>query len=79
MLRIFLNLVKVFGTVFILVRVNKLNRVGVRSNAFKIMEHFLRHRIQQVEIEHMVSSESPVDYGVSVLRQYPWIKSSIDQ
>lgn len=61
---VFLDLAKAFDTVSIPHLIQKLERVGVRGIPLKLFQSYLTDRKQCVKIEHDVSDELCVDYGV---------------
>lgn len=63
-LGIFLDLAKAFDTVSIPILLNKLDRVGIRGIALKLLKSFLTGRLQSVKICDYNSIELPVKFGV---------------
>ena len=61
---IFLDIVKAFDSVDHEILIMKLENCGIRGNALKLFETFLRGRTQCVEISNVRSGERMVDYGV---------------
>lgn len=61
---IFVDLEKAFDTVSHSRLLNKLEHLGFRGNAIKLMESYLSNREQYVQIEESLSQQRIVEYGV---------------
>lgn len=61
---IFLDLKKAFDTVSMPLLINKLSRVGIRGLALDIFKDYLTQRSQRVKIDHYLSRDASLTYGV---------------
>jgi hypothetical protein len=61
---VFLDLKKAFDTVYLPTLVKKMERIGLRDKALKLLEDYLQNRTQKVKIGNYVSDETQVMFGV---------------
>jgi len=61
---VFIDLAKAFDTVSHRMLLSKLENIGVRGNAFSLIQSYLSGRIQQVQLENNLSETKEITYGV---------------
>lgn len=61
---IFVDLQKAFDTINIKILLNKLRKMGIVGNAYKLLKSFLTGRKQYVQLHDHVSKELPIKSGV---------------
>ena len=63
-LAIFLDLAKAFDTVSIPMLLDKLDNLGIRGIPYELLKDYLTNRTQRLKIDHIISDELLIEYGV---------------